>query len=231
MTHDDNGMDRVLAAVGKQSPSDVDRNSLQADIKEAFEFYRNYKTQSGKGVRNKRKKFARDISQCAGGLLQLLEKPEHSEWVDQNLGSAFPPCEGMPVSKTLWDTGSDGRPVNIRRVSDPLRRYEQPSFGGLKAGLLKLRDRAEEATQLQTKPSVLRDNIKVTPLKWLLGHHLAEVYAVHFRREAGRGRRRKVREPYGPYIRFAVAVMEELGERVSAHTVDTAIKEVRANAR
>ena len=231
MALDDEGITRIIEAVGEKAPKSVDKNLLKADLEGAWQFFCTYGKHSGKGLRSKHRELAREISKSAGALAKLLDNPEHSEWVLQQLGAAFPLCEGMPVSETLWDTGPDGTPVNIRRVTDPLRRYEQPSFRGLKAGLIKLRDRAEEATQLQTKPSVWRDSTKVTPLEWLLGHDLAKVYEVHFHRKAGRGRRDKVREPSGPYIRFAAAAMKEFGKKVSNYTVETALKEVRANAR
>lgn len=228
MALDDAGIDQIIETVGATAPKGIDRNSLKADLEEAWQTFCIYGQQSSKGNRSKQRELAREISKSASALAKLLDNPKHSEWVLQHLGAAFPLCEGMPVSETQWDTGRDGSAVNIRRVTDPLRRYEQPSFRGLKAGLLKLSDRAAHVVQLQTAPSLWRKHIKVTPLTWLVGHDLTKVYELYFHRPAGISHRRGVKEPYGPYVRFSVAVLGAFGDKISAHTVESAFKDVRA---
>ena len=226
MALDEAGVSQILAAVGR-APACIDPKALKVDLESAWQFFSNYEEQSRKGIRSKYRKLAQEISKSAGDLAQLLDNPKHSEWVLQNLGPAFPPCEGMPVSETQWDTGPAGDAVNIRRIIDPLRRYEQPSFQGLKAGLLRLRDCAETAEQRLTTPSAWREKIKMTPLTWLVGHDLATVYEQHFHKSAGISRQTGVKEPNGPYIRFSIAVIGAFGKTISAHTVVTAIKDGR----
>jgi hypothetical protein len=73
-----------------------------------------------------------------------------------------------------------------------------------------------------------RELIGIPQLNQFLGGDLAEVYEKYFGKKAGRSRAPDSHDlPSGPYVRFAIAVMEELGQEVSAHTVEAALKAVR----
>jgi hypothetical protein len=79
-----------------------------------------------------------------------------------------------------------------------------------------------------------RGLIGTTNLNQFLGDGLARLYDRHFgkkpraKRAGSRSRNpTKHAPPGGPYVRFALAVMRELGQKISPHTVDAAIKAVR----
>jgi hypothetical protein len=58
-----------------------------------------------------------------------------------------------------------------------------------------------------------------SPLKRLVGEWLAETYERHFGRLPGRSRAEMGGAPYGPYVRFVLAVLGAAGIKCSAETV------------
>ena len=79
-----------------------------------------------------------------------------------------------------------------------------------------------------------RDFIGTTNLYQFLGDSLARLFDKHFgknpraKRAGSRSRDPHSKDaPTGPYVRFALAVMSELGREISPETVATAIKRVR----
>jgi len=115
------------------------------------------------------------------------------------------------------------------RADDPLRRHEEPSFHGVKAGLRKLSHAAENAALTPSPRHALRKSVGATPLTWLLGKELPDVYKLSFQRRAGRSHpANKNAAPRGPFVRFVAAVMQELAHPVSNYTVEAAIKRIRA---
>jgi hypothetical protein len=74
------------------------------------------------------------------------------------------------------------------------------------------------------------------PLKeWFAAEILPKVFEDNFRRPAKGSRRDQskvgAKPADGPYIRFAVAVMREMGIKISPETVARALKDVRAGRR
>jgi hypothetical protein len=172
MALDDEGINRILAEVGQSFlPAQVDRISLRLDIEHVWDFYRGYNRETGKGLRGERYKLVLKISKCADELLRLLDDPKNAEWLCKRLGQAFPIREGNPVTETIWDTDPNGLPINFRRVADPLRRHDESSFPGLKAGLVNLSDVAARVARSQTGQSSMREVLQITPLMIIvLGH-------------------------------------------------------------
>lgn len=227
MALDDEGIDRILAEVGQRFlPAQVDRNSLRRDIEHAWDSYRGEDRNSDRGLRKKHHKLTLKISECADKLFRLLDDPKDAEWVRRRLGQAFPICEGSPVTEAISDPGPDGSPCNFRCIADPLRRHDEPSFHGLKAGLFNLRDVAARVARSQEGKSSMRQVLEMTPLMWLAGHDLATVYRTHIRRMPGRARSPYGGKPGGPYVRFAIAVIKEFGKTISNDAVEAALKKV-----
>ena len=85
----------------------------------------------------------------------------------------------------------------------------------------------EMVGQQQKRKSSIREVFQITPLEWLAGIGLAELYRRHFGRPAGRSRPAAGGAPRGPYIRFVAAVAREYGKRIPDTTVEEALKQVR----
>jgi hypothetical protein len=205
MALDRDSVDRILSEVGKQFlPKKINRELLAKDIAAAADFYRGLDNESNKGLRTERRKLALQITKCCEELLQLLADPKHVKWARRRLGAPF------------LSEGTDS---------------ELPSFHVLTAGLRELRAVAERAARSQAGKSPLREHLELTPLMRLLGCDLVQIYRGHFQREGGRSRSPSGGNPHGPYIRFAIAVMRELGETISVHTVEAAIKRGRSVSR
>lgn len=207
-------VDRILAKVGDRFlPNKINRRLLANDIIAALDFYSGCRNESRKSVSTERRKLAADIAKTAGELSRLLENAKHGKWAQRRLAIAFPhPLHG-------GDLG-------------------EPSFGALASGIRELKFFAERvAARSEPGNSLVRGHLKrarpdlalgVTPLMWLLGGDLVQIYQQHFRRSAGRSRSSDgATGPGGPYVRFARAVMQEFAEPVSAHTVEAAIKRAR----
>jgi hypothetical protein len=206
MALDDGSIDRILNHVGEKFfPKKLKRRELLTKLRGAVDFYRGYDNESRKGVRTERRKLAKEIAKSAGGLSTLLEDPKHADWVSRRLGTAFlcPPPGGK--------LGSDIE--------------ELPSLRTLIAGIRELESVADRASRAQTGKSSSRELLEVSPLMHLLGCDLARIYKTHFHRKAGRSRSPDGGKPGGPYVRFARAVMQEIGEPTSVHTVEEAIKQ------
>jgi hypothetical protein len=226
MALDEAGVSRIVAAVGRgRAPKNIDRNELRQNIAAAWNYYQELREESGR-ARTQRSKQAAKIADLAGDLLKLLEDPKHVKLIDR-LSFGFPICEGVPVLDAEWEAGPGGRPMY--RADDPLRRHLEPSFDGLKDGLKKLRYVAEQTGRARPRKSPPRGSLEVTPLTWLIGKELMDVYELSFQRRAGRSRRPDAGgKPYGPFLRFVAAVMREFDEAVSDHTIEGAIRAVRA---
>jgi hypothetical protein len=225
MALNETGISNIVAAVGlSRTPNKLDRDQLRQNLEAAWDSYQGYLDESGRRTRTERSKRAAKIARLAGELLKLLEDPKHIKLIDM-LSFSFPICEGAPVLGADWETGPGGAPMH--RAADSLRRHQAPSFGGLKAGLIQFKFVAERVARERTNKSAMRTGF--SPLMWLIGKELVDVYELAFRKKAGRSRRGDTgRKPYGPFLRFVAAVMQEFGKPVSDHTTEMVIKRVRA---
>jgi hypothetical protein len=224
---DEAAIHRIVAAVQPGHAQDVDLDGLRTNLHQAWSAYRAQENNGRRVARLRRSKHAAAIARLSGELLACLDDAEHTELI-QALSFNFPICEGVPVLDADWENGPGGVPMCD--PEDPFRRHQEPSFNGVKAGLRKAKYIAEmESARASRKPKS-----EVTPLTWLIGHELVNIYKAHIpgvspkRRWGGRSRSIEGDTPYGPFTRFVVAVCHEFGGTVSPHTVDIGIRRVRA---
>lgn len=139
--------------------------------------------------------------------------------------------QGLKTSKL---TGELLKLLEDQKHGEWLRRqirFSNAAFAELKVALMSLGSIGEMVARQQKQKSSIREVFRLTPLEWLVGLGLAEVYRRHFDRAAGRSRPAAGGTPRGPYVRFAVAVAREYGKRISDATVEDALKQVRKISR
>jgi hypothetical protein len=126
-------------------------------------------------------------------------------------------CHDLDWSHTWYETakkhGSDGRRRN-KRPQNP-----EPEWA------------AKAAAQLAAELSLSERS----PLDWLVGKHLPELFEKYFGVEAGLGRNPETKKLNSPYLRFASSSLNELsikkknGEPYSMETIARAVTFVRAS--
>src|SRR5262249_49172793 len=144
-------------------------------------------------------------------------------WLRQDLAQFFPLGEGAPV------------PASAAWREDQGQRDSAPSFNGFLAGLDRVVEAASRSADRCRKGAPLR--LPRSTKEWLAGKKLPEIFERHFLKRAGISRDSDAkggpRKADGPYIRFAVAALQELkitngGVPYSGETIARALTDVRA---
>jgi len=73
----------------------------------------------------------------------------------------------------------------------------------------------------------LRASHQISLRMWFIGHELANVCKRHFGKPGLSRNSTLGPKPYGPFIRFALALFVELGQNTTSYTVETSFKRVR----
>jgi len=224
---DEAAIHRIVVAVRPGHAQNVDLDGLRTNLHQAWKAYQAQENNGRRAARVARSKHAATIARLSAELLACFDDAEHTELI-QVLSLYFPSCEGKPVPDANLENCPRGVPMCDPQ--DPCGRHQEPSFDRLKAGLSKVKYTAEmERARASRKPKS-----EVTPLMWLIGHELVNIYKCYIpcispkRRWGGRSRGLAGGTPGGPFIRFVVAACHEFGETVSPHTIDIAIRRVRA---
>jgi hypothetical protein len=109
-------------------------------------------------------------------------------------------------------------------------RFEGPLFEAFLSSLDRTIEAAKTLKEENSSGGWVR--LERPPKEWFVGEILPGVFASNFGRLArvSRPDQSKIgaKAADGPYIRFAVAVMREMGMRISPETVARALKQVRA---
>jgi hypothetical protein len=85
---------------------------------------------------------------------------------------------------------------------------------------------AEASVRENSKGAWVR--LSRSPKKWFAAEILPPIFERNFNRPAGTSQSSDSNAPGGPFIRFAVTVMREMGIPISEETVAAALKDVRA---
>jgi hypothetical protein len=171
-------------------------------------------------IAKRRFKRLEKIAKDADALLALLRDDNViGGWARQEVGMTFPLKEGTPVGKTAEFRTDHGKP-------DPA-----PSFNGFLAGLERLAAAGRhKAAYFSDRPLYERPR---SPLDLLVAVLLPTVFERHFGSAAGRSRNPLSKKAGGPYIRFALATLRELGitkngKPYAPDTIARALSGVRA---
>jgi hypothetical protein len=87
-------------------------------------------------------------------------------------------------------------------------------------------DRAKEL-QCQNSQAWLR--LKRPPKEWFAGEILPKIFESNFGRVAGTSTNPKTSKVSGPFIKFAVTVMREMGMQIAPGTIGRILKDLRSN--
>jgi hypothetical protein len=152
-------------------------------------------------------------------LVALLDEGLVGGWTRQEIAMTFPLNEGAPVRKTAEFRADHGEPDAA------------PSFNGLLAGLERLVAAASHKAGYFSNKALYR--LPRSPLEYFVTNVLPGVFERHFERHRGRSRVSHGTEAGGPYIRFAVATLKELGitnngKPYSPETIARALTDVRS---
>ncbi|PVE25954.1 hypothetical protein DC522_01560 [Microvirga sp. KLBC 81] len=187
-------VDHILKAVGRMHiPRTINRRRLREDIEWAGSLWDTLNELDSRGLWSGRVHRLKDIEMAARRLRSLLSND--TAWLQQVIGQQFPLGEGAMRGK---------------------RRDPAPSLRGLVVGLARLA-RITNRARGQTKPEApLRQDKSAA--EWLIGTHLPEIFEQHFQQQARIARPRShhgekeiTGKANSPYIRFAEAVLNELG--------------------
>jgi len=153
----------------------------------------------------------------------LLDEGLIGGWARQEIAMTFPLNEGAPVRKTAAFRTDHGQPDAA------------PSFNGFLAGLQRLAAAARYKAEYFPDRALYR--LPRSPLEFFVANVLASVFERHFKRAAGFSRAsdgtETGTETGGPYIRFAVEALRELGitnkgKPYARDTIARALSGVRA---
>jgi hypothetical protein len=161
------------------------------------------------------------IAKRADAVLALLDDADGliGGWARAMIAMTFPLTEGAPVRKTAEFRTDHGQPDAA------------PSFNGFLAGLERLAAAARHKAKYF--PDVALYQLPRSPVDFMIANVLSSVYERHFKRPVGRSRLPGGSEASGPFIRFAVASLRELGitnknKPYAPETVARALADVRS---
>jgi len=186
-------VEHILDAVGrKHVPDFINRRRLREDIDNIGKIARTYADLDDDRLSRNRLKRLQEVERTARKLRSQLSD-EDGRWVRQKLGPGFPLGEG-----------------EFRRK----RKDRAPSISGLMFGSARLA-RLARRERGRSSPYAPVPQDRSAP-EWLIGVHLPEIYHRYFLKPPGVGRSHDpINELSGeansPYIRFAEAVLTELG--------------------
>ena len=217
---DDSVTRRIVSAVeARFVPQELKLEALRADLVSCYIRWGSLTQWSSNKLARQHFQRFHAIARRAESLLTLLDNGVIGGWVRALIATTFPLKEGAPVRLTAEFRTDQGQP-------DPA-----PSFHGLLAGLHRLAESAKYKAAQYSDVALYR--LSRSPLDYFVANVLRGVFESHFERPAGASRVKNGTETGGPYIRFAVATLKELGITNKGHpyapdTVARALSDVRS---
>jgi len=166
---DERAIHRIVAAGGPGRAQTIDVDGLRTNLHQGWDACQAAENSRRRDARVGRSKHAATIARLSAELLTCLDDAEHTELI-QVLSLYFPSCEGEPVPDANLENCPGGVP--LCDPQDPFERHQEPSFNGLKAGLR----RTQYAAEMERARASRKPKSEVTPLMWLIGHELVNIY-------------------------------------------------------
>jgi hypothetical protein len=211
---------RIIESVGAEfQPKGLKLEELRDDLLWCFIRWASLKQLGSDKLARERVERLETIAKHAEDVLSLLDNGVIGGWARKEIAMTFPLKEGAPVRITAEFRTDRGEPDAA------------PSFNGFLAGLGRLAEAARYKAAYF--PSVALYRLPRSPTELLAASELPKVFERHFGRPPGISRPRKGgAKAHGPYIRFAVAALSELGitnrgKPYAPETVARALTDVR----
>ena len=213
---DDSGTQQIVRAVGARFvPQGLKLEALRDDLVGCYIRWGSLTQLSSDKVARQRFQRFHEIAKGAESLWMLLDNGVIGGWVRAQIAMTFPLKEGAPVRKTAEFRTDQGQP-------DPA-----PSFRGLLAGLHRIAESARYKAEYYSEVAPYR--LSRSPLEYFVANVLRGVFERHFKHPVGASRVEKGTKTGGPYIRFAVATLKELGitNKGNPYAPDTVARALR----
>jgi len=217
----DEGTQRILDKVGGRFvPRRLKPGALRDDLFGCYMGWCSLSQLTSNKIARQRVQRLETIAKRADAVLALLDEGGSiGGWARQEIAMTFPRNEGAPVRKTAVFRTDHGQPDAA------------PSFNGFLAGLERLAAAAKYKAKYFFPHALYR--LPRSPLEFFVANVLPSVFERHFKRAARFSRAPDSKEIGGPYIRFAVATLKELGitkndKPYSPETIARALSGVRA---
>jgi hypothetical protein len=217
----DEGTRRILAKVGRRFvPDEMERRALRDDLRKCYLDWCSFTQLSSDKIARRRVQRLETIAKRAEAVLESLDDDGSiGTWARQEVAMTFPLSEGAPVRKTAEFRTDHGQPDTA------------PSFNGFLDGLRRLAEAARYKAEYF--PDFALYQLPRSPVDFIIANALSLIYERHFKRRAGRSRRSGGSDASGPFIRFAVASLWELGianknKPYAPETVARALTDVRS---
>jgi hypothetical protein len=222
---DDEGTRRILDEVGGHFvPRGLELEALQHDLHACYVEWCSLSPMTSDKIARQRIQWLETIAKRADAVLALLDDDGLignwvGGWARVEIAMTFPLKEGAPVRKTAEFRTDHGQPDAA------------PSFDGFLAGLQRLAAAARHKAKYFPDHAPYR--LPRSPVDFIIANVLSSVYRDHFKRPVGRSRLSRGSEASGPFIRFAVASLRELGitnknKPYAPETVARALADVRS---
>jgi hypothetical protein len=216
----DEGTQRILDKVGDRFvPQGLELEALRDDLRVCYLDWCSVTQLSSDKIARRRVQRLKTIARRADAVLALLDGGLIGGWARQEIAMTFPLKEGAPVRKTAEFRADHGQPDAA------------PSFKGFLAGLQRLAAAARHKAEYF--PDFALYQLPRSPVDFIIANALSLIYERHFKRSVGRSRRSGGSDASGPFIRFAVASLWELGianknKPYAPETVARALTDVRS---
>jgi hypothetical protein len=216
----DEGIQRILDKVGGRFvPHGLELGALRDDLLGCYTDWCSLSQLTSDKIARQRVQRLETIAKRADAVLALLDEGVIGGWARQEVAMTFPLNEGAPVRKTAAFRTDHGQPDAA------------PSFNGFLAGLQRLAAAARYKAEYFPNHALYR--LPRSPLEFFVANVLPSVFERHFKRAAGFSRASDGTETGGPYIRFAVEALRELGitnkgKPYARDTIARALSGVRA---
>jgi hypothetical protein len=195
----DEGTQRILEQVGGRFvPHGFKLEALRDDLNRCYLDWCSLSQLTSDKIARQRVQRLETIAKHADAVLALLdERGVIGDWARQEIAMTFPLKEGAPVRKTAAFRTDHGQPDAA------------PSFNGFVAGLQRLAAAARHKAEYF--PDRAPYQLPRSALEFFVANVLSRVFECHFKRPTGFSRAPDGTETGGPFIRFAVAALKELG--------------------
>ena len=216
----DEGTQRILDKVGGRFvPHGLELGALRDDLSGCYVSWCTLRQLSSDKIARGRVQRLETIAKRADAVLALLDDGLIGGWARQEIAMTFPLKEGAPVRKTAEFRTDHGQPDAA------------PSFNGFLAGLQRLAAAARYKAEYFPERALFW--LPRSPLEFFVANVLPSVFERHFKREARFSRASDGTQTGGPYIRFAVEALRELGitnkgKPYAPDTIARALSGVRA---
>jgi hypothetical protein len=215
----DEGTQRILDKVGGRFvPHGLELGALRDDLRGCYVQWCSLWQFSSDKIARQLVQRLEIIAKRADAVLALLDEGLIGGWARQEIAMTFPLNEGAPVRKTAEFRTDHGQ------------LDAAPSFNGFLAGLQRLAAAARYKAEYFPDRALYR--LPRSPLEFFVANVLPSVFERHFKRAARFSRASDGTETGGPYIRFAVEALRELGitnkgKPYAPDTIARALSDVR----